>query len=266
MNWIDSHCHLEVFHRQGKLPAVLQRAQEAGVDKIITVGTKPGDWDLYAELAARHPHRIYRTAGLHPCEVTADWHDTVSQLAYCWTRDPLPVAVGEIGLDYFHLPKDPEAAARVQQWQSDAFRYQLDVALQLDAAIIVHSRNAFAPCLEQLTTSGTPMERVVFHCFDHGEDSIRRLNAAGGRASFTGIVTYKNRYAVRAALQQQSPDLTMVETDAPYLPPEPWRGSQCEPAMVAETGRRCAAELNIPEADFAALTTRNVETFFRLES
>lgn len=265
MNWIDSHCHLEYFHRKHMLAEILQAAEDAGVRQMITVGTTPADWDLYHQLATEHSGRIYWTAGLHPCEVGEDWQDHLSHLLYCWTKSPPPLAVGETGLDYFHLPKDTEAAARVKIWQCDAFRQQLDIALQVDVPVVVHSRNAFADSLQIVLESGIDPAQVVFHCFSEGPDAMRALNDAGCRGSFTGIVSYKNAEAVRQSLVLQQPDITMIETDAPYLAPDPHRGKRCEPAMVSLTGHHCARILNMEVESFAALAYQNTKSFFRMD-
>src|SRR5690606_12929444 len=103
---IDTHCHLESFHRRGILLPVLAQAQQAGVEKLITVGTGSKDWALYSRLAKEHPGVVYWTVGLHPCNVEEDWKEQVAEISTWFTTDPLPVALGEIGVDYFHLPKD----------------------------------------------------------------------------------------------------------------------------------------------------------------
>ncbi|GHB96110.1 TatD family hydrolase [Cerasicoccus arenae] len=264
MDLIDSHCHLEKFHLRGEVDAVLARAAEAGVSRVITVGTSLDDWALYHKLACKHPGRVYWTAGLHPCSVDEGWRDQVAALSTFFTNDPSPVALGEIGLDNFHLPKYPDEAAELKKHQANAFRAQLDLALQFDMPIVVHSRNAFDETMAILEEKQFPGERVVFHCFAEGADEMRRLNAYGGRGSFTGVVTYKKADNVREALFVQGAEKAMVETDAPYLAPDPHRGKECEPAFVRFTAERSAALLGLSLEDFAAQATRNTEAFFGL--
>lgn len=264
MDWIDTHCHLDSFVEKRLLGEVLQRAEAAGVRRLITVGTDAGDWGLYQRLATEHPGRISWTAGLHPGHVGEDYRDALACLAPFWTEDPLPVAVGEIGLDFFRLPKDEEQAARMKQWQGDAFRYQLDWAHQVDAPVVVHSRAAFAECVALIDQVGFPWERVVFHCFAGDGVEVAELVSRGGRASFTGIVTFKSAEAMREAVRAQGLERLMLETDAPYLAPEPHRGKVCEPAMMVRTAERCAELLGVTPEVLAERTSANAAAFFGL--
>ena len=111
MDLIDSHCHFEKFHQRGEVGAIIARAAELGVNRFINIGTSLDDWALYRDLAREHPGKLFWTAGLHPCHVEEDWRDHVTALSTYWTDDPAPVALGEIGLDNFHLPKYPDEAA-----------------------------------------------------------------------------------------------------------------------------------------------------------
>jgi TatD DNase family protein len=304
----DTHCHLETFARRGDVPAVLDRAAAAGITRIITIGTCPSDWHLYATLAAAHPARIAYTVGLHPCDVgdhDQAWQAAVSHLpAFFETPEsdvipaalatpqleittsasspsvpsvpslpsiptslpPRPVALGEIGLDRFHLPKDPALAAANFARQEAAFRAQLALARDLACPIVIHSRQAFPDCLRVLDDTATDWSRVVFHCFTDGPDELRSLHDRGARASFTGIITYKNADAIRAALLAQGIDRLMLETDAPYLAPNPLRGQPNEPAHLLHTAREAAKILSLSLPDLAARTTANAQAFFGLEA
>mgnify|MGYP003651547471 CR=1 FL=1 len=138
MGLIDSHTHLDSFFRRGELAATLQRAQDNGVSALVTVGTDLEDWELYRQLAEEHPQVIYHTVGLHPCSVDDDWARQVDGLAACWDQTPRPVALGECGLDRFHLPKnDPAAAERLLADQQAAFARQLELARELACPIVV---------------------------------------------------------------------------------------------------------------------------------
>lgn len=260
---VDTHCHLESFARRGDLDAVLQRATDAGVRHLITVGTSPRDWDLYHALAAAHPGRVAHTAGLHPCDVGPDWRDALALLPRQWEQDPRPVALGEIGLDHFHLPRDADAAAALSTLQRDAFAAQLDLAARLGTRVVVHSRGALAACLETIRAAGFPWERVVFHCFTDGEDDARRVRELGAWMSFTGILTYPKAPEVRAALAVAGIDRILLETDAPYLAPVPHRGKGNEPAFLAHTAAAAARELGTDPAVLAEASTRNARAFYR---
>jgi len=267
---IDTHCHLAEFHRRNDVAGALDRAAAAAVTRVITIGTSPEDWELYAGLAAAHPGRVDYTVGLHPCDIERDddsWREQVAQIPFYFerTNGPRPVALGEIGLDRFHLPKDATAAAAIYARQEEAFREQLAQARALACPIVIHSREAFPDCVRMIDESGVDWKKIVFHCFAHGPDEVRVLNSRGGRASFTGIITYKNAQPVRDALVAQGLDFLMVETDAPYLSPVPHRGEPNEPAYVAHTASEAARILNIAESELAARTTANAEAFFGLK-
>ena len=280
---IDTHTHLETFARQGTLPAVLARAREAGVESMIAIGTAPDDWSLYRGIAAEHASdgQVRYTVGLHPCAVTEEWESAVEQIAGFWIvaqasslpeseagRMPAPlkpVALGECGLDRFHLPKDPAEAERIFAWQRAAFAAQLAIARRLGCPVVVHSRGAFHECVGMIDASGVDWARVVFHCFTEGEPEIAELMRRGGFGSFTGILTYKTAVAVRAAARAQGLDRLMLETDAPYLTPMPHRGKPNEPAFVRLTAEYSAAEVfGVSLAELADATTTNARRFFSL--
>lgn len=264
---IDAHCHLAKFARAGTLDETLDRARAAGVERLITVGTSLEDWELYYALAKTHPGVIDFTVGLHPTSVEADWEDQIKALPTYFGTSPGPVALGEIGLDHFHLPKFPDEAAEVKARQVRAFRAQLGLAYQFDCPVVIHSRNAFAECVTLIDESGVDWRKVVFHCFTYGPNEIQILNEKGGRASFTGIVTYSNASVdpIRQALRLQGIDRLMVETDCPYLTPVPHRGKPNEPAFVAHTAAYCAQELGVEETELANRTSANATAFFGLD-
>ena len=266
MELIDTHTHLESFDRRGETDAVLARAAQADVTKLVTIGTSTEDWTRYRELATRHAGRVFYTVGLHPCSVDGRWSEELAELEGFWHRDGArPVALGECGLDRFHLPKDdPAQAERVFAWQRAAFAAQLVVAARLDCPLVVHSRGAFAECVEMIDASGVAWERVVFHCFTEGPAEMAELLRRGGRGSFTGIVTYKSAEPVRAALMAQGLDRLLLETDAPYLTPVPHRGKANEPAYLRHTAEAAATALGVSLAELAERTTRNAREFFGL--
>lgn len=198
---IDTHTHLESFARRGELPGILTRTRAAGLEALVTIGTDTDDWSLYRDLARDHAGFVHYTAGLHPCSVGEDWAGRTAQLGSYWGRasrpdeppartahpedSPYPVALGEIGLDRFHLPKDnPAEAERILGWQKGAFAEQLRLAKKLGCPIVVHSRGAFAECVEMIDASGVAWGRVVFHCFTEGPAEMAELTRRGGYGSF----------------------------------------------------------------------------------
>lgn len=261
MELLDSHCHFGHWIRRGEVDAMLERSREAGVTRWITIGTSLEDWEMYRKAAARHQH-LQWTVGLHPGSVDDTWEDQVKTIASYFATDPQPVALGEIGLDFFHMPKYPDEAAEIRQMQSKAFAAQLGLAYQLDCPIVVHSRGAFQECVQMIDASGVNWGRVVFHCFTEGPESMQLLLDRGGHASFTGILTYRSAEQTRAAAKLQGLDRLMLETDAPYLSPEPVRGKSNESAHLRHLAQYCADLFGVDLATIARITTRNSCQFF----
>ena len=270
MPLIDTHTHLESFVRHGMLAAALDRARAAGVEAMIAIGTAPDDWAMYREIATANEGFVHYSVGLHPCSVEAEWEIALAQVEAFWQADPtggrvLPVALGEIGLDRFHLPKDAVEAERIFGWQRSAFAGGLAIARRLGCPVVIHSRGAFRDCVEMIDASGVDWTRVVFHCFTEGEAEMAELARRGGFGSFTGILTYKTAVAVRAAAKAQGLGRLMLETDAPYLTPMPHRGKPNEPAFVRHTAEFAAQEVfDVSFEELAGVTTANARQFFRL--
>lgn len=263
---IDSHCHLEKFDRRGELPRVLERAAEAGVARMIAVGTSREDWMPYRDLAAAHPGTIDYSVGLHPGHVDADALRSLEELSPYFIPPTAPVALGEMGLDHFRLPSDPIEAARLIELQEQAFARQLELALQLDCPVIIHSRSAVKDCIRVIDESGIDWKRVVFHCWADGPELLEPILKRGGRASFTGILTFKNADPIRNAARYQGLDLLMLETDAPYLAPEPLRGKQNEPAYIRHIAEAAAALFQVPLETLIEHTEANTRAFFKLDA
>ena len=270
MPLIDTHTHLESFARRGPevLAGALARAREAGVETLITMGTSPDDWELYRGLAREHAATglVRHTVGLHPCSVDGNWAEALAQVEAFWSKEgPRPVAVGEIGLDRFHLPKEAAEAATILAWQRAAFAEGLAQAKRLGCPVVIHSRGAFAECVEMIDASGVDWARVVFHCFTEGVAEMAELTKRGGYGSFTGILTYKSAENVRAAARAQGLSRFMLETDAPYLTPMPHRGKPNEPAYVRHTAEYAARDVfGISEEELADASTKNARRFFNL--
>ena len=153
--------------------------------------------------------------------------------------------------DYFRLPKDGQEAAELKKLQESAFRQQLTLAYQFDCPVIVHSRAAFADTVRMIDESGVDWKQSIFHCFSEGPDEVRELNRRGGRASFTGILTYPSAGAIRAAAEAQGLDRLMLETDCPYLAPQAVRGQINEPAHLAHIAEYAAKLFNVPVEELA---------------
>jgi TatD DNase family protein len=262
MTIVDTHTHLDAVSKAGGLPDLVRRARDAGVCWMIAVGTAPDDWDLYRDIVKANRDCIRHTIGIHPCSVDEHWEAAVSAIPGHWEGGCAPVALGECGLDRFHLPKEPGAAERIFGMQRAAFDAQLAIAKRLGCAVVIHSRGAFRECVETIDASGVDWNRVVFHCFSEGESEILELARRGGRGSFTGILTYKNADGVRAAARAQGLGRLMIETDAPFLAPTPHRGKPNEPAYLRHTAECAAGMFGVTLDELASATTATARAFY----
>jgi TatD DNase family protein len=252
--WFDSHCHVQPGHGAESLEAadaLVERAHDAGVAWMVCVGTDLETSMLALELAGRHPN-VFATVGLHPhdaSKLTMQW-DQLQALA----DDDRAVGVGEAGFD-LHYEYSPRDAQEV------AFRSHIRLAKQLDRALIIHSREAWDDTFRVLEDEGVPA-RTVFHCFTGGPAEARRAIDLGAHLSFSGIVSFRSADDLRAAAAITPDDRLLVETDSPYLTPEPHRGRPNEPALVPLVGAALAAARGTDDETIAALTRENARRVF----
>jgi TatD DNase family protein len=241
----------------------MQSAQAVGVEGVIAIGTHLEDWAVYRDLAKEHRHFFRHTIGLHPGYVDEQWEDAVMALSPFFADITAPVALGEIGLDYFRLPSDAQEAEQLKVWQREAFQRQLALAYQFDVPVVVHSRHAFSDCVAMIDASGVDWKKVVFHCFVEGPDEMKVISERGGRGSFTGIITYPKSESVRLALQSQGHDRLMLETDSPYLSPQSVRSQENSPSNLPEIAQKAASLLNVSAEKLCEITTANTREFFQ---
>jgi len=255
---IDSHCHLDFDDYAQDLPDVLQRARAAGVVAMICIGSGRDVQSARnaVALAAREAD-IFAAIGIHPHDVAKMTDDTWHELD-ALARAPRVVGIGETGLDYHydHSPRDT---------QQTAFRRFVAVARQVRRPVICHIRDAHADAARILREEGATDVGGVIHCFTGNVDDARRYLDLGFHLSFSGILTFKNAVPIREAAQAAPLDRIMVETDAPYLAPIPYRGKRNEPAWVAKTLELLAALRGIPLAEAARATTENARRLFALQ-
>ncbi|MCB1229457.1 MAG: TatD family hydrolase [Verrucomicrobiae bacterium] len=261
---IDTHAHLasHAFEAEGELDAIIARASEAGVTRIISIGSELEDSARNVQIAAAH-EGVFATVGVHPTsvhEVTQEgWVEDLRGL----TQLPKVQAIGEIGLDFYHPPQDgsPEDVWRARQ--DRFFRAQLDLAVELDLPVVIHQRES-AEAVGEVLKDYIGKVTAVFHCFNGTPDQARVILDQGHYLSFTGIVTFKSAADVQASARFVPEDRLMVETDSPYLAPVPFRGKRCEPAYTRNTAEFIAELRGIPSETLAQITTSNAERFFRL--
>ena len=268
--WTDSHCHLQDLD---DLDAALGRAVEAGVARVVCIGTGLETSRRAVEIA-RHASGIaaeapsasplaWATVGLHPHDAR-DGVESVAGLARQlaevptagWRPPGAVVGIGECGLDY-HYDHSP------RERQREAFAAQVALARELDLALVVHTRDAWDDTFAILAGEGVP-ERTIVHCFTGGPDEARRCLDAGAYLSFSGIVTFKSAGDVREAAAICPLDRMLVETDAPYLAPVPHRGEQNEPRRIPVVGQALAAAKRLPAREVAAATWANAQVAFAI--
>ena len=244
------------------LEEILSRAKENGVSRMAAIGTSSEDWNLYEGLSKQFKGIIYYSVGLHPCYVDENFEQEIEKLEIFLKSDNEPIALGEMGLDYFHLPKQESQGSRIRELQKIAFVRQLEFARKYELPIVVHSRNAFKDCIEIIEQSKVDWKKVLFHCFSEGVDEIVELNKLGGRASFTGILTYKKNDFLREAVKAQGMEKIILETDSPYLAPEPKRGKENEPSNLALIGDYASGIFDVKKEDLALQSFLNTNQFY----
>jgi TatD DNase family protein len=246
--WVDSHCHLQSVSDPG---AALRRARKAGVDWMVCVGT---DLDTSKQaIGLPSLHRDVRaTVGLHPHDASrlAVERDELEALSTA----PGVVAIGEAGFDLHYRHSSPEE-------QEAAFRWQIAVAKRVGLPLVIHSREAWPDTFRVLRDEGVP-EPTVFHCFTGGPGEAAEALSIGAYLSFSGIVSFPGADEVRAAAAATPAGRLLVETDAPYLAPVPYRGRENEPAFVTAVGEAVATARGDHPADLAAATSTAAANVF----
>ena len=255
LHLIDTHAHLDYPHLADQLDDVLERANDAGVKQIISIGVKLSTADAPKAIAEAHEH-IWCSVGIHPHEAENEPLSCDVDAIKKAADHPKCVAIGEAGLDYFY-----DNAPRERQALS--LRAQIQVAKELDLPIIIHSRDAdedMAAILEDEYQKGA--YRGVLHCFSSGAALAERALAIGFYVSFSGIVTFKSATELQAIAKQIPRDRLLVETDAPYLAPVPMRGKKNEPAFTRYTAEYLAELRELSVEELAEITTQNAQNLF----
>ncbi len=252
---VDSHCHLDMTAYDDDCQEVIARAQEAGVKTIFTIGIDLESSQAAADLAARHDN-IYASVGIHPHHAQEAGDQAYEALAKLASQ-PKVVAYGEIGIDLF---KDYAPVAV----QTQVFREQLEVAKKLGLPVIIHDRDAHDIILDILQESGPYLAGGVIHCFSGDKDVARRFLDLGFYLSIPGVVTFKKALELQEAAAFIPLDKMLVETDGPFLAPEPWRGKRNEPAYTLYTAEKIAQLKGISLDEVARQTTRNSAALFAI--
>ena len=281
---VDTHAHLDFPEFAGEIDAVVYRAKEAGVSRILVIGTTLKSSRQVILFAEQYPE-LYAVVGIHPSSVSAEREDFMSELGEL-AQHPKVVAIGETGLDYHHLPSSlrkievseatfgADSAETIEADLADeseiaaqaaAFEQHLELAATQSKNVVIHQRDAWEETVQILRPYSSRLHGV-FHCFNGTMEQANEAIGLGHYISFTGIVTFKNASALRKIAADLPEDRIMVETDAPFLAPVPFRGKRCEPAHVRETATAIAAVRNTNFETFSTQTTKNAERFFGLQT
>ncbi len=282
---IDTHAHLDYPDFAPDFDDMIQRATDADVTRIITIGTSLGSSRRAVELAEKYSN-VFAVIGVHPSSAEEAVDDVITPLREL-AKSPRVAAIGETGLDYHHLPSATLARERKTQVISQAlqaetddqiegnlhdgalkskqaslFQQQLDLAVELGLNVVIHQRDAWEDTLAVMREYGRQVSGV-FHCFGGTKEQAEEVIALGHLVSFTGIVTFKNGAAVREVAASLSLGEFMVETDCPYLAPAPFRGRRCEPAHTRLVAETIAGARGVTLQELAEATTATAESFFQ---
>ncbi|MDO5484314.1 MAG: TatD family hydrolase [Desulfovibrionaceae bacterium] len=253
---VDSHAHLDGPEFDADRAAMLARARAAGLEAIGNVFLGPEDFTARRQLFAEHPE-VFFLLGIHPCDGQACTPAALAAMRAAFAEEPRLRAVGEIGLDFYW--KD---CPREIQFQ--AFADQLDMARGLGVPVVIHCREAEADCLATLEARGFAGYPLLWHCFGGGPELARRVVGNGWHISIPGPVSYPANAALREAVAMIPSDRLLLETDAPYLSPVPWRGKRNEPAFTVFTVRWMAEARQMPPEELWQICGDNARRFFGL--
>ncbi len=250
--FVDSHCHLDFPELSTDLPAILSRMSENDVGHALVVAVSKPEWARIRELVAPHDN-LYASVGVHP-----DYPDTeeptVEELVEA-ARDPRIVAIGETGLDYYR-------GSEPFDWQRERFRVHIRASRQSGLPLIIHTRCAAADTLRIMAEEGAQEIGGVMHCFTESWEVAEAAMALNFYISFSGIVTFRNAVELQEVARRVPLERMLIETDAPYLAPVPFRGKLNDPSRVRHVAEKIAELRGIPVAEVARQTTANFFDLF----
>jgi TatD DNase family protein len=261
---IDTHCHLDMMVQQqcnvqlsredvSKIEQIIKEAADATVQQIVTIGTNAIENQHVIQLAETFP-TIFAAIGLHPNECKTNWHHELDAIKKSLCNKKI-VAIGECGLD-FHRPNFDKKC------QQDAFKAQIELALEHDLALIVHTRDAYDETMKLLEPYNQSLSRVVMHCFSENMTAAKEIISFGFLLGIGGIITYPKNNELRSIISAMGLDHIVLETDAPFLPPQIIRGKQNHPKYIAVIAHYIAQHLQVPYAEVERITTNNAQRLF----
>lgn len=263
-DFFDTHAHLDFPDFADDVPQLVERAQAAGITRIISIGTDLESSVRAIALSERFDC-VYAVAGWHPNDALAAPDDIRPQLREM-AKHPKVVAIGETGMDYYRMPSHKEGGTVEQdelfkRKQAQIFQQQLEVAAEVGLNCVIHQRSAFADTVAMMQPF-VGRVRGQFHCFVDGIAEMERVLAMGSIVSYTGILTFKNGQNIREACAATPLGKFMLETDSPFLAPVPYRGKRCEPAYVKELAAAVAQVKGCSLEDLSAATCAMAREFF----
>ncbi|RFB81510.1 TatD family hydrolase [Methylovirgula sp. 4M-Z18] len=251
---IDSHCHLDFPQFEPQMPDVIARAKAANVGRMITISTRVAHFERYRALAEAH-EEVFFTTGTHPHQAHEEPDTEVATLVNL-SAHPRCVGIGEAGLDYHYDRSPRDVAAKV-------FRTHIAAARETGLPLVIHSRDADADMAAILTDEmGKGPFKALLHCFTSSRELAETALGLGLTISFSGVLTFKASDDLRAIARDVPLDRMLVETDAPYLAPVPYRGKTNEPSYVAHTAKVLAEVKGVSIEEMTSITTRNVLNLF----
>lgn len=251
--FVDSHCHLDFPDNRERLPQLLANMSEAGVEHALCVSVCLEDWHGLMQLVRAHPGLLSASVGVHPGYPDAEEPDEDRLVALA--ADPMVVAIGETGLDYYRSTGNLD-------WQRERFRVHIRAARRAKKPLIIHNRAAGDDVLQILREEGADEVGGVMHCFTENWDIARQALDIGFYISMSGIVSFRNAKEVHEVAQRVPADRLLIETDSPYLAPVPHRGKMNEPAWVRHVAEAVASLRQSAPEEIGRITTANYDRLF----
>lgn len=256
MTLIDTHSHIYSVDFGDETDKIVQNAENESVKKILMPAIDSRTHAAMLELASRFPRQCLSMMGLHPCSVMEKYDEEI-RVAEAFLGQKSFIAIGETGLDFYW-----DLTYTDQQYK--AFQRQIDWARELRIPIVIHSRNSTDECIAMIEKNKSPELRGVFHCFSGTVEQAQKITGLGFYLGIGGVLTFK-KSGLDAVVQVIGNEFLVLETDAPYLAPVPFRGKRNEPAYLKYVLRKLAEVQQLPEEEMAAITTRNAKNLFALD-
>ena len=254
---IDTHCHLDDVRYESDLDNVIQNAYANGVSGVLIPGADINDLPKAATIAKSYEN-VFFAVGVHPYHKDDLDIDKLREFA----KDTKCIAVGECGLDYFRLPKDDEEKLAEKEAQKRVFKAQLDLAIELDLPVILHIRDSSEDCFLILKEYASRLKGAVLHCYNASPLLLKLAELGNFYFGIGGVLTFKNAKNLVEILPKIPHDRLLIETDGPYLTPEPNRGARNEPLYTQFVAQRMSEILNLEKEEIIKMTARNAKTLF----